>query len=74
MAVATGVGHWIIRAQLQALKSSFAVPIDLIPQDDPRRISFDTLHGYSVKALGVAMIAALIGIAIITYRLHRNAK
>lgn len=73
-AVGTGVGHWIIRARLQALKRGFTVPIDLIPEDDPRRIAFDTLHGYSVKALGVAMIAALIGLVFITYRLRGGAK
>lgn len=73
-AVATGIGHWVIRAQLQALKSGFTVSINLIPKDDPRRIAFDTLHGYSVKALGVAMIAALIGLVFITYRLRGNAQ
>ena len=73
-AVGTGVGHWVIRAQLQALKSGFTVPIDVIPEGDPRRIAFNTLHGYSVKALGVAMIAALIGLVFITYRLRGSAK
>ena len=73
IAVATGVGHWIIRARMQALKSGFGLPIDQIPQGDPRRISFDTLHGYSVKALALAMIAALVALVIITYRSRTKA-
>ena len=73
IAVATGVGHWIIRARMQALKSGFGAPIDVFPEDDPRRISFDTLHGYSVKALALAMIAALAALVIFTYRSRTKA-
>lgn len=73
IAVATGVGHWIIRARMQALKIGFGLPIDEIPQGDPRRVSFDTLHGYSVKALALAMIAALVALVMIAYRSRTKA-
>jgi hypothetical protein len=36
------------------------LPIDQIAIDDARRIEFNNLHGYSVNALGLAMIAALV--------------
>lgn len=74
MAVATGVGQWVIAAKLRALRLGLAVPIDQIPAGDPRRISFNSLHSYSVKALGIAMIAALVGFGMIAYRARVDAK
>jgi hypothetical protein len=34
--------------------------IDQVPLTDPNRIAFAALHGYSVAALSVAMIATLV--------------
>src|SRR5258708_7306711 len=56
----TGLGHWFIAARMRALRASMVLPIDQIAVDDPRRIAFNNLHGYSVSALGLAMIAALV--------------
>jgi hypothetical protein len=60
IALATGVGHWWIAARMRALRAAMVLPIDQIATDDSRRIAFNALHGYSVNALGVAMIAALV--------------
>ncbi len=60
IALATGVGHWLIAARMRALRAAMVLPIDQIAADDPRRVAFDNLHGYSVNALGLAMIAALV--------------
>jgi hypothetical protein len=60
MAVGTGVGHWFIAAKMHALRLSMSAPIDRVPLDDPRRVAFNSLHGYSVATLGIAMIAALV--------------
>ena len=60
IALATGVGHWLITARMRALRAAMELPIDQIAASDPRRIEFSSLHGYSVNALGVAMIAALV--------------
>ena len=65
IAVATGVGHWLIAARMRALRVAMVIPIDQVAQTDPRRIEFNSLHGYSVNALGLAMIAALIAIVLI---------
>lgn len=73
MAVATGLGQWVIAAKLRALRVGLAVPIDQLPAGDPRRISFNSLHGYSVKALGIAMIAALVAFVMIAYRAARRS-
>jgi hypothetical protein len=60
IALATGVGHWIIAARMRALRVAMVLPIDQIAADDSRRVAFNSLHGYSVNALGLAMIAALV--------------
>ncbi|PWT92469.1 MAG: hypothetical protein C5B55_06370 [Blastocatellia bacterium] len=65
MLLTTAVGHWVIAARMRALRAAMYLPIDQVPIDDPRRISFSSLHVYSVNALGLAMIAALITIVLI---------
>jgi hypothetical protein len=67
----TGVGKWLIAARMHALRVAMAIPIDQIAPDDPRRMAFNDLHGYSVKALGLAMIAALIAMTLISRRLRQ---
>jgi hypothetical protein len=59
MAMMTGVSHWIIAARMLALRSSMGV-IDQVSPTDARRIEFDSLHRYSVRVMGVALIAGLI--------------
>jgi hypothetical protein len=64
IALATGVGHWVIAARMRALRAAMVLPIDQITADDGRRIEFSNLHGYSVNALGLAMIAALVALVL----------
>lgn len=59
IAITTAVGHWVIASRLQGLRIAMGRPIDLVAIDDPLRVAFNNLHGYSVLALGIAMIAAL---------------
>lgn len=59
MAIMAGVSHWVISARMLALKAAMQAPIDQIAGNDPRRIAFDALHGYSVTAMGVAIVAGL---------------
>ena len=65
IALSTAVGHWFIAARMRALRAAMVVPIDQIAADDPRRIAFNSLHGYSVNALSLAMIAALVVMVLI---------
>src|ERR1041385_1670237 len=62
--LATAVGHWVIAARMRALRAAMGLPIVQICADDPRRIAFGALHGYSVNALGLAMIAALVALVL----------
>src|SRR6266852_3150064 len=65
MAIMTGVGHWVITARMSALRAAMQGQIDQIALNDPRRGAFDSLHGYSVTAMGVAMVAGLVAFMII---------
>jgi hypothetical protein len=64
VAVTTGVGHWLIAARMRALRTAMILPIDQIAPDDPRRLAFNSLHVYSVNALGIAMIASLVAMVL----------
>ena len=74
LSLATAIGNWIIAPKLRALRLTLQAPIDQLPVTDPSRISFDKLHAYSVQALSVAMIAALLGLVMIALRALRDAK
>ena len=60
VAISTAVGEWVIAANMRGLRVAMHGQIDQMPLDDPSRMAFAALHGYSVAALSVAMIAALI--------------
>jgi len=70
IALATGVGHWLIAARMRALRAAMVLPIDQIAAADARRIEFGHLHGYSVNALGLAMIAALVAMVLMARSLR----
>jgi len=68
--LSTSVGHWVIDTRMRALRATMILPIDQIRPDDVRRIEFNSLHGYSVNALGLAMMAALITTVLVFRRLR----
>jgi hypothetical protein len=70
IALTTGVGHWFIAARMRALRVAMVLPIDQIAADDPRRVAFNSLHGYSVNALSLAMIAALVAMVLMARSLR----
>lgn len=73
VAVTTAVGQWLIAARMLALRVSMGRPIDEVPAGDPLRQAFNSLHGLSVMALGVAMIAALVAALVIARRGRPNS-
>lgn len=74
MTLATAIGHWLIAAKLHALRLTLSTPVEHLPPADPQRILFDSLHGYSVKALSVAMIAALAVFVMLALQARGDAK
>lgn len=73
LALATGIGHWVIAARMQALRLSMGRPIDELAQNDPVRLAFNNLHGYSVAAMTTAMLAAIVAFILIARRNRRKA-
>ncbi len=70
MTVMTGLGQWVIAARIRAIRSALAVPMDQLAANDPQRVAFNSLHRYSVSALGIAIIAGLIAY----FLLARNSR
>ncbi len=70
LAIMTAVGQWVIAARIHALRSALNVPIDHLALTDPQRVAFSSLHRYSVIALSVAIIAALIASLLIARHQH----
>ncbi len=68
LGVTTGLGEWVIAAKMRGLRAAMHTNIDQIPPGDPSRVAFDALHGYSVTALSIAIIAALIAFFAIAKR------
>jgi uncharacterized membrane protein YqaE (UPF0057 family) len=68
VAVASAVGEWVIAARMRGLRLAMHGQIDQVPLSDPNRIAFAALHGYSVTALSIAIIAALIAFFVIANR------
>ena len=68
IAIATGVGQWVIAARMLALRAALGRPIDDVAADDPLRMSFNNWHRYSVMALSLAIIAAAVALLLIARR------
>ena len=68
VAVSTAVGEWVIAARMRDLRAAMTIPIQEVASGDPMRVAFQTLHGYSVAALSIAIIAALIAFLLMARR------
>lgn len=60
--VACGVAQGVIAPKIAALREQIGPNLEALPASDPLRVAFGQLHGFSVLALGVAMICALVTI------------
>jgi hypothetical protein len=68
VALATGVGHWVVAARMAALRAALGRPIDEVAASDPLRLAFNSLHGYSVAAMTTAMLAAVVAFILVARR------
>lgn len=72
LTAACAFGQFIIGARLHALREKIGRPIDEVAADDPLRIAFGALHGYSVLILAFAMLAALVVYFLMAQRARNN--
>ncbi|HZG51541.1 MAG TPA: DUF4149 domain-containing protein [Pyrinomonadaceae bacterium] len=68
VALATGIGQWVIGARMAALRVALGRPIDEVAASDPVRLAFNSLHGYSVAAMTTAMLAGVVAFVLIARR------
>ncbi|MBD0327042.1 MAG: DUF4149 domain-containing protein [Pyrinomonadaceae bacterium] len=68
VAVTTALGQWGIAARMLSLRQAMGRPIDDVPAGDSLRVAFASLHGLSVMALTLGMIAAIVALLLIARR------
>lgn len=71
VAILTGTGQWLIAARMAALRNGMGRPLDDVAVDNQLRVAFTSFHGYSVMALGAAIIAAAVALLLIARRTRR---
>ena len=57
---ACAVGQFYVGWQMRSLRAQMQGPVERLATDDPLRVAFNMLHGYSVYVLLTGIIAALI--------------
>lgn len=74
VAIATGIGEWFIASRMRGLRAAMHGQIDQVALTDPNRVAFAALHGYSVSALGIAIIAGLIAFFVVAHRFKSSQR
>lgn len=72
LTAACAFGQFIIGARLADLRRQIGRPIDEVAVDDPLRVAFNDLHGYSVTILSVALISSLIVFFLLANRARQS--
>ena len=72
LTAACAFGQFVIGARLADLRRQIGRPIDEVAAEDPLRIAFNDLHGYSVTILSVALICALIAYFLLANRARQS--
>ena len=65
------VAQLVIGPRIERLRARAGAPIDALERTDARRVAFGRLHGASVLALGLAMLAGSAALAVGTRALVR---
>lgn len=58
------VAQFVVGARIERVREAIAGPIEALAADDPRRLAFGRLHGYSVAWLGLAIVAAMVALVL----------
>ena len=70
---ACAVAQFGINPRIARLRDEMGGSIERLSLDDPRRVAFGLLHGYSVAGLGVAMLSATMCLAFLVVALRPRA-
>ena len=64
MITACAIAQLFVAPRIELVRSEIAGPIEALPLDDARRVTFGRLHGASVAWLGIAMLAAALAMVL----------
>ena len=72
VALGCAAAQFIVGARIDRVRSRITGPVDALTPGDPLRIEFGRLHGLSVALLGIAMLAAAVGLIAVARNLARR--
>jgi len=67
-AVSCAAAQFAVAPRIERVRKEFAGPVEQLSPDDPRRIAFGRLHAASVAWLGVAMVADVTTLILVSLR------
>jgi uncharacterized protein DUF4149 len=67
-AVSCAAAQFAVAPRIERVRKEIAGPVEQLSPDDPRRIAFGRLHAASVAWLGLAMIAAVATLVLVSLR------
>lgn len=70
---ACALAQFAIDPRIERIRAAAGGAIDTLSPDDPRRVMFGLLHGYSVGALAIAMLAGAVALIFLLYGLRSDA-
>jgi hypothetical protein len=56
----------LVAPRIERIRAAVSGPMDALSANDPQRLAFGRLHGLSVGLLGLAAIAALVGLVLLS--------
>ena len=71
--VACAVAQWVIGPRIARLRETIGPSVEALATTDPSRMEFGRLHGLSVLAMGIGMIAAFVAIVLSLLALRTRA-
>lgn len=73
-AVSCAAAQFAVAPRIERVRKEIGGPVEELPPDDPRRIAFGRLHAASVAWLGLAMIAAVTTLVLVSVPASANAR
>ena len=67
-AVSCGAAQFAVAPRIERVRKEIAGPVEQLSPDDPRRVAFGRLHAASVAWLGVAMVADVTTLILVSLR------
>ena len=67
-AISCAAAQFAVGPRIERVRTDIGGPVEQLPPDDPRRIAFGRLHAASVAWLGLAMVAAVTTLVLVSLR------